>query len=99
MIHASITLIKLSPKNLGIWYKNPIITQRSKAAHKVNLLLLTKNPRKISVGSPPLINPTFLDLLINASLKLHYRYISISAHRDSATPSETPGLFATLQVV
>ena len=80
--------------------QNPIITQRSKAAHKANLLLLTRNLRKINLGSPPLINPTFFGLmLINTSLKLHYKYISISAHGDSATPSETPGLFAILLVV
>ena len=80
--------------------QNPIITQRSKAAHKANLLLLTKNPRKINPGSPPLINPTFFGfMLINTSLKLHQKYISISAHKNSATPSETPGLFAILLVV
>ena len=80
--------------------QNPIITQRSKVAHKANLLLLTKNLKKINPGSPPLINPTFFGLvLINTSLKLHYKYISISAHKNSATPSETPGLFAILLVV
>ena len=64
--------------------QNPIITQRSKAAHKTNLLLLTKNLRKINLGSPPLINPTFFGLmLINASLKLHYKKISILAHKDN----------------
>ena len=64
--------------------QNPIITQRNKVAHKVNLLLLTKNPRKINLGSPPLINPMFFGLmLINASLKLHYKKISISVHRDN----------------
>ena len=64
--------------------QNPIITQRSKAAHKANLLLLTKNPRKINPGSPPLINPTFFELmLINASLKLHDKKISISADKDN----------------
>ena len=80
--------------------QNPIITQRSKTAHKAILLLLTKNPRKINLDSPPLINPTFFGLMLtNASLKLHYKYISISAHRDLTTPFETFSLFAICLVV
>ena len=60
---------------------NPIITQKGKAAPKVNLLLLTKNPRKINLDSLPLISHTFFGfLLINASLKLHYKNIHTLAH-------------------
>ena len=78
----------------------PYTTQRSKAAPKVNLLLLTKNPRKINLDSLPLISPMFFGfLLINAFLKLHYKNISTSAHLRTATPSETMDLLATLLMV
>ena len=61
--------------------------QRGKAAPKVNILFLTKNPMKINLDSLPLISHTFFEfLLINTSLKLHYKNISTSAQRDSYPP-------------
>ena len=80
--------------------QNPIVTQRSKATHKANLLLLTKNPRKINLNSLPLISHTFFGfLLINTSLKLHYKNIHTSAHLRTTTLFENLGLFAILLMV
>ena len=55
---------------------------------------------KINLDSLPLIIPMFFRfLLINASLKLHYKNISMSTHWRTATPFETLELFAILFMV
>ena len=55
---------------------------------------------KINLDSLPLISHTFFGfLLMNFSLKLHYKNIHTTAHGGTTTLSETLGLFAILLVV
>ena len=50
---------------------------------------------KINLDSLPLISLIFFGfLLINTSLKLHYKNISIPNHKHTTTPFETFDLFA-----